>query len=379
MHGLNWKRTGMFVVLAIGSSLALMSAPREASARVRLESICTIYGQKEFKLTGTGLVVGLNGTGDGGKNAATMRALAAAMKLMNTPVLDMKELKDADNVAIVLIEAIVPQTGLRRGQKIDCYVSSFMGAKSLEGGRLLVSPVETAEIGDDSVAGLASGPVEIENDTIATTGKIPGGVTLEEDFISSLEKEFNSLLVNKQNKRMVTLLLDAGHSSFYSASEVARVVNAEFEYEGGKKEISKAIGPGVVEVEVPAQYYDSPVEFVALLLQISIENPHTQGRVVVNARTNTVVVTGEVEISPVVVSHKNLTVEVAGVGAGTGGSAAKHFISLPKLDQPGRQTPQQLKSLVEALEQLQVPTADIISIIREIHRSGKLHAVYDEH
>ena len=379
MDRLNRNRILMLFALAAGLSAALMSRPREASARVRLESICSIYGQKEFKLTGIGLVVGLDGTGDGGKNVTAMRALASALKLMNAPVLAIEELKDADNVAIVLIEATVPQTGLRKGQKIDCYVSSFMGAKSLSGGRLLVTPVETAEIGDDSVVGLASGPIYIEGDNIATTGKIPGGVTLEEDFVSSLETEFASRLANKQDKRKITLLLDAGHSSFYSASEVARVVNAEFEYEGGDKEISKAVGPGVVEVKVPEQYHDSPVEFVALLLQISIDNPHTQGRVVVNAKTNTVIITGEVEVSPVVVSHKNLTVEVAGAAAGTGGAAAKRFVPIPRLDQPGKTAPQALKSLVEALDQLQVPTADIISIIRELHRSGKLHAVYDEH
>ncbi|HID21431.1 MAG TPA: flagellar basal body P-ring protein FlgI, partial [Planctomycetaceae bacterium] len=121
------------------------------------------------------------------------------------------------------------------------------------------------------------------------------------------------------------------------------------------------------------QYRDSPVDFVAQVLDVGIENPHTQARVVVNSRSQVVIVTGEVEISPVVISHKNLTIEVGPQAAATPGG----FVVLNQDD--GRQPSQQLKQLVNALNQLRVPTSDIISIIRELHRSGKLHAVYDEH
>lgn len=359
-------RSTCLTILLAGALLT--AAPCNTQARVKLESICTIYGLQEVKLTGLGLVVGLSGTGDGGKNLPAMRALAAALKLMHNPILDIKELKDADNVAIVLIEATVPKTGLRRGQKLDCHVSSFLGAKSLRGGRLLVAPVETAEVGNDTAVGLASGPIVLEDAANPTTGKIPGGVSLQEDFVSAF--------LDPRNGPSVTLLLEAGHASFYSASEVARVVNAEFEYEGGRKEIAKPLGPGVIEVEIPSQYRQSPVEFIALLMQISIENPHTQGRVVVNPKSGTVIVTGEVEISPVVIAHKNLTVEIGGAAAGP---TSEVFRPVPPLDQPGRQSPQQLKTLVDALNQLQVPTDDVISIIRELHRSGKLHGTYDEH
>ena len=157
--------------------------PQQARARVRLKDICSIYGQREVKLTGIGLVTGLNGTGDGGKNLPAIRALATAMKLMNAPVLDFKELKDADNFAIVFIEATVPKHGARRGQKIDCYVTSFMGAKSLRGGRLLLAPLETAEVKDDKARGLASGAIVIEDANNELVGRIPAGVTLIDDFV----------------------------------------------------------------------------------------------------------------------------------------------------------------------------------------------------
>ncbi|HEX6987580.1 MAG TPA: flagellar basal body P-ring protein FlgI, partial [Planctomycetaceae bacterium] len=225
-------------IIALAAAVALVADA--APARVRLEHICAVAGPKEVKLTGLGLVVGLKGTGDGGKNLPLARALATAMKLHNTPVLAADELRDAKNVAIVLIEATVPATGLRRGQRLDCHVSSIMGAKSLRGGRLLVAPVETPDIGDDRAVGLASGAVSVENPDLPTTGKVTGGIVLEEDF-------YSYFVDRRDGTPKVTLLLDSSHASFHSAGEVARVVNAEFSFEASG-ELAKAVGPGAVEV-----------------------------------------------------------------------------------------------------------------------------------
>ena len=137
-----------------------------------------------MKLTGLGLVVGLDGTGDGGKNLPAMRALQAVLQRMNAPAA-LEELKNANNVAVVLIEATVPRTGLRRGQRLDCYVSSLMGAKSLRGGRLLVCPLTTAQITDTQTPAIASGPVYIENADVLTSGKIPSGAVLKSNFTSN--------------------------------------------------------------------------------------------------------------------------------------------------------------------------------------------------
>lgn len=350
-------------ILVACVALVLLGVPRGAEARVRLENICTIQGQKEVRLTGLGLVVGLNGTGDGGKNLPTIRALASALKLMNNPVAEPADLKNANNVAVVLIEATIPRTGLRRGQRIDCHVSSLMGAKSLRGGRLLVAPVETAEIANDLVIGLASGPIYIEDVNVSTTGRIPQGLILEQDVAS--------LFVDREHGDIVTLLLDAEHAGFHTSSEVARVVNAEFTFEVGGRQLARAVGPGVIEVSIPEQYRQVPVDFIAQVLDVGIDNPHTQARVVVNAKTGTIVVTGEVEITPVVISHKNLNIEI-GNPAPVGGVP---FVSV---DQERTQPQQSLKQLVDALNQLRVPPAEVIAILRELHSSGKLHAVFVE-
>ena len=140
--------------------------------------------------------------------------------------------------------------------------------------------------------------------------------------------------------------------------------------------IARAVSPGQVEVRIPSTYHDSPVEFIAQVLEIGIDNPHTQARVVLNVRSGTVVVTGEVEISPVVISHKNLTVQVGGQ-QDQGEPQSNRFVPIPRPE--SQQSTQQLQQLVDALNQLRVPANDIVEIIRELHRSGKLHASYEEH
>jgi len=365
-----WLSAFGFRILPIGFRLSacvlcLLLLTTSATARVRLENICTVAGLKEIKLTGIGLVVGLAGTGDGGKSRPAMQALAAVLTKLNTPA-DIKTLSDSKNAAIVLIEATIPRTGLRRGQKIDCYVSSIMGAKSLRGGRLLVTPLQTADPRDKTAMGLASGAVYVDDTNTPTSARVPGGVVLEGNVVSKFINEDHS----------ITLLLDRTHASFQAASNVARIVNSELSYEARDNHLARAIGPGVIQVKLPALYYDSPVEFIALVLEVGIDNPHSQARVVINAKTGTIIVTGDVEISPVVISHKNLKIEIGGGQAGAGGGGATGgFRALPT---SAGQSTQQLKQLVGALNQLQVPTSDMISIIRELHRSGKLHAEYEE-
>lgn len=357
MNGFIKRLLSVAVLLAV---YVAVLAPAEAHARVRLKNICTVYGQKPTQLVGLGLVVGLRGTGDGGKNAATMRALASTLSYLNNPVDPMRELKDAANVAIVSISAEVPKEGLRRGQKIDCHVASLFGAKSLRGGRLLIAPMRLPAVEDDRLVGLASGAVYIEDAEILTSGRIPGGVQLEQDF--------TSVFVDKNKGNRITLLLDPAHATFGAASEVALQINEEFRFEVGSNRLANAVSPGVVEVSLPQQYLDEPVNFVALLLDVGIDNPQSESRVVVNSRSKTVVIDGDVEISPVVISHKGLRVEV--------GNEPGPFVAL---NTQGQEQPQQLQDLVRGLEQLRVPIEDIISIIRELHASGKLHAVYEEH
>src|SRR6185369_17366627 len=113
--------------------------------------------------------------------------------------------------------------------------------------------------------------------------------------------------------------------------------------------------------------------FIAQVLDVTVENPHSQARVVVNAKAGTVIVSGEVEISPVVINHRNLTVTIGGAGEEAVDGEPKPgegFVAL--MDQQLRGAPQRLEQLVKALNQLKVPNADVIEIIKDLHRTGKL-------
>ena len=360
-------RCARFAVVVAAALVGSLAA--QAEARPRLENICTISGQSEQRLIGLGLVTGLKGTGDGGKYLPMIKALGSALAALNNPASGPAELKDAGNVALVLIEATVPSNGIRRGQRLDCFVNSIGAAKSLRGGRLMIAPLGTQVVTDDRVMGIAAGPVLIEDSQVTTSGKIAGGVVVNEDII-----------YNFVQNNQFTLLLDRDHASFRSASEVARVVNADISFEANGQQLAKAISPGVIQVTIPDQYRNDPMQFIAQVLDVGIDNPHTQARVVVNAKAGTVIVTGEVEISPVAISHKNLSLtigtpeEQAAAAGGVPPEAVPGVGFVPLMDQQTRQSPQRLKQLIDALNQLKVPTPDVIDILKDLHRAGKLHA-----
>ena len=224
--------------------------------------------------------------------------------------------------------------------------------------------MRVADVGTEVAVGLAAGAVVLQDVLIPTSGKVAGGLILEEDFLSPF-------IGADAFGPTVTLLLDGPHAGFATAAEVARVVNEEFGFEAGTA-IARADGPGSVVVRVPPAYGEDPVRFTALLLDVGVDRPGRQPRVVVNPRTGTIVVTGEVEISPVAISHRTLTVEVGGLPPDPRGGG---FRPIGEDDLGPRP---QLDSLLQALNQLRVPTEDVIHILRTLHKSGKLHAEFIE-
>jgi flagellar P-ring protein precursor FlgI len=132
---------------------------------------------------------------------------------------------------------------------------------------------------------------------------------------------------------------------------------------------ASALGPDRIEVAVPDLYRDDPVGFIAWLLDIDVMTPQTEARVWVNTKSKTVLIHGDVQISPVVISHKNLKVEVAGSP-----SDPAPFAPLGS----GQENQQQLDDLLKGLQALKVSNEDVIAIVRELYRSGNLHGVYEE-
>jgi flagellar P-ring protein precursor FlgI len=353
------KITHRIATILVCFAVFALVVPREAPARTQLRNICTIYGQKETPIIGIGLVVGLSRTGDGGKNAAAMRALASTLRYLNNPVESAKELTDAANVAMVAISATIPKEGASNGQRLDCYVTSTLGAKSLKGGRLLISPIRMPNVNDLTVVGLASGPVVIEDPEVLTSGRVPNGIVLERDF--------RTQFIDMKHGNRVTLVIDAAHATFGVASHIVERINTEL-YPVLHVKPATALGPDRVEVAVPELYRDDPVGFIAWLLDIDVMTPQTEARVWINTKSKTVLIHGDVQISPVVISHKNLKVEVAG----------NPIDPAPFAGLSSGQEKQQLEDLLNGLSALKVSNEDVISIVRELYRSGNLHGVYEE-
>jgi flagellar P-ring protein precursor FlgI len=341
--------------VAVLVAAGLWAAAAPAEARTLLKTICRVKGQEENTLQGLGIVVGLKGTGDGGSSLPMLRALAQAMQYLGSPPgkTGPIELKDAKNVALVLVTATVPAQGARQGDKLDCTVSSVGSAKSLSGGRLFMTPlVGPGDPKNPRVYAIAEGPITLDNATQTTTGRIYSGCRLEEDFFNLFVKDGK-----------ITLVLDRNFAEFQVAAEVADVINkslVSLQSDGAAP--ARALDPCNIEVSIPRQYQSDPVDFVSQVLALPVPDPQVGARVAINERAGGIVIRGDVEIGPVAVTHKNIVVE-----AGAATNAAARFVPLDPNSEAAS-----LKSLVEALNAVRVPAEDIIEIIKLLQRSGSL-------
>jgi flagellar P-ring protein precursor FlgI len=318
-----------------------------------LRNICRVKGQEENVLRGTGLVVGLAGTGEA-NDALTMRALARAMEIMGAPIPELpmggkgglKELEKVKNVALVVVTARVPATGARRGDKLDCDVSAING-KSLAGGRLAFAALQGPNTLDKRVYGLCEGPIHLEDPAAPLVGVISGGCQMEEDVVT----EF-------MHQGCVTLVLEENHANFQTATEVVDSIHKLYSREDDG--FVQAKNASNIVVRVPGEYRDNPVAFVADILDVDIYSAEPEARVIINQRTGAVVISGDVTIGDVVVSHNNIVIEA-------GPQSEFESIDTDQSDSA------KLQSLVNALNSIKVPNEDRIEIIKEIARSGKLH------
>jgi flagellar P-ring protein precursor FlgI len=357
---------------------ATLFSATQVHARILLKSICRVKGMEEVTLQGLGLVVGLKGTGDGADALPTIRALARSMELMGMPLGPvatkgqgggLRELKDAKNVALVMVTATV-SSGAQRGDSIECQVSA-LSAKSLAGGRLFMTPLVGPDIKSRRVYALAQGQIKIDDVKAPTTGKIHRGMRLEEDFPSP---DFT------RDGKLV-LILDRDRADYQVAADIAELLNSQVLSTEPRK--ARALDNTRIEVPIPDVYLArsarvspsgstvkeneaDPVVFISQVLSQPVPEPEVEARVVINERAESIVFSADVEIGATVVTHGNIVVEV--------GSAPGKFVALDperKSQQPGST---RLQALVDALNAVNCTAKDKIDIIKGIERDGKLHA-----
>ncbi len=329
---------------------ALVTLP--ASAGMRLEDICRVKGQEENSLHGLGIVVGLKGTGDGGDFAPMIRSLAMAMQLMGNPI-GQGELKNARNCAIVTVSATIPAEGARQGDQLDCKVSSIGSAKSLAGGRLFTAPLQGPNPASDRVYAFAEGTILIEDPIAPLNGTIKNGCRLEAEFFNVFSKEGK-----------LTLVIDKNLTGFQVAQEIVFSIQDQLKFQLGAEfgqdyQFVRAINQGNVEVMIPPQYRDDPVDWIAQVLAVEIRDAPVDARVVINAKTGAIAVDGDVEIGAALVSVQGITVQ-------TGANV------LPSPFAAVGPKTAKLDDLIKALNAVRVSPAEIIEIIRVLERSGNL-------
>jgi len=369
MRSFNKLPTLFFLFLCI--AFIILDCPPVSGARIK--DISSLQGVRINQLVGYGLVVGLNGTGDGSGTGFTTQSLVNMMERLGIHTLS-DQVKVA-NVAGVMITANLPPFA-RRGSKMDILISSIGDAKSLQGGTLLMSPLKGADnqvyalaqgpllVGGFSSGGAAGGGVQKNHPTVA---RIPGGATIEKE----IPFDFNSL-------NDLTIALH--QPDFTTALRVSKAINQRL----GSPSASP-LDAGTVKVDIPESYKDSIVDLIASLEQLDIQ-PDIESKIILSERTGTVVMGENVRISSVAIAHGNLSVEIK----------EKSNVSQPAPFSEGQTvvTPETEVSVIEenkklvvivpqgtslgdvvrALNAIGVSPRDLITVFQAIKAAGALHA-----
>ncbi len=347
------------------------------NSEVRVKDIATIRGLSSVKLVGYSLVVGLDGTGDGRRSLFTQQSLKNMLYRFGLTMND--DRMTTKNVAAVMVTATLSPFA-KRGSNVDVVVSSMGDAKSLEGGTLLL----TSLTGQDGlVYGNAQGSISIGGVNIETAGgeryrknytlvgRVPNGATVEREISLSLGAG-----------GILELLLR--EPDFTTAVRIADAVDNTF---GGT--IANALDAATISITIPQQYNDAGqlVRMIAQLEAIEVI-PDQIARVVINERTGTVVVGGNVRLSTAAVSQGDLTVKISAIPIISQPQAFSQgeTVVVPQTmttvteregDQPTVMVlnePASVSDLADALNALKVSPREIISIFQALKEAGALQA-----
>lgn len=361
------KRAALIVLLLF------LFAAENAFASARIKDIGHFAGVRGNNLTGYGLVIGLNKTGDKRQTVFTQQSLISMLErfglTLNNPSIRV------ENIAAVMVTAELPAFE-RPGSRIDVTVSSIGDATSLQGGILLQTPL-IAE--DGNVYAVAQGAMVLGgfsagNDSTGVTvnhptvGRVPNGGMVERAVVTGLPQTVEKL----------ELVLD--RADFTNVKRVTEAVNSAF---GGS--IAIPLDGRSVQLMLPTGYQQRPVEFMSAVEAVGID-VDTKARVVVNERTGTVIIGSDVTISPVAIAHGNLSIQIE----------TQLQVSQPPAFSPQGQTtvvPEQkvtaqeqksnfvninkdatVEDLIGALNALGVTPRDTIAILEALKAAGALQA-----
>lgn len=344
-----------------------------ATAQVRVKDLVDVDGVRGNDLVGYGLVVGLNGTGDGLRNSPfTEEILANILERLGVNVTG--EQFRPKNVAAVFVTAELPAFS-RAGSRVDVAVSAIGDAKSLLGGTLIMTPLNAADGQIYAVAQgrIIAGGATAEGDAasvtkgVPTSGLIPSGARVERE----VEFDFNTL---------ASVRLALREADFTTAGRVEAEINRHF-----GAPVARMLDSGTIVLDVAATGTPSTSHAIGEIEQIEVF-PEVRARVVIDESSGTIVIGKDVKISSVAVAQGNLTlrVEEAPVVVQPNPFSDGQTVVVPRSqaaieDQTGSNlalVPESttLSNLVSGLNALGVSPRDMIDILKTIHAAGALHA-----
>ena len=356
--------------------LALLALTVSAQAQsVRIKDLVEIDGVRSNDLVGYGLVVGLNGTGDGLRNAPfTEEIMTSILERLGVNVTG--EQFRPNNVAAVFVTAQLPPFA-RAGSQIDVTVSAIGDADSLLGGTLIMTPLNAADGQIYAVAQgtIIAGGVAAQGDAaeviqgVPTAGVIPSGARVERE----VDFDFSELS---------SLRLALREPDFTTAARIEDVINRVV----GQR-AATMLDAGTVSIDLARTGAPSPARAIVAIENLAVE-PERRARVVVDQRSGTIVMGSDVRISRVAVSQGNLTlrIEEAPAAVQPNPFADGETLVVPRTDaeiveEPGiglAEVPEgtTLSEVIAGLNALGVSPRDMIDILKSIKAAGALHAEF---
>ncbi|KAA6512832.1 flagellar basal body P-ring protein FlgI [Helicobacter pylori] len=317
----------------------------------KIGDIASVVGVRDNQLIGYGLVIGLNGTGDKSGSKFTMQSISNMLESVNVKI-SADDIK-SKNVAAVMITASLPPFA-RQGDKIDIHISSIGDAKSIQGGTLVMTPLNAV---DGNIYALAQGAIVSGNSNNLLSANIINGATIEREVSYDLF-----------HKNAMTLSLK--NPNFKNAIQVQNTLNKVF----GNK-VAIALDPKTIQITRPERF--SMVEFLALVQEIPI-NYSAKNKIIVDEKSGTIISGVDIIVHPIVVTSQDITLKITKEPLNNSKNT-QDLDNNMSLDTAHNTLSSNGKSItiagvVKALQKIGVSAKGMVSILQALKKSGAISA-----
>ncbi|WP_120905992.1 flagellar basal body P-ring protein FlgI [Helicobacter pylori] len=317
----------------------------------KIGDIASVVGVRDNQLIGYGLVIGLNGTGDKSGSKFTMQSISNMLESVNVKI-SADDIK-SKNVAAVMITASLPPFA-RQGDKIDIHISSIGDAKSIQGGTLVMTPLNAV---DGNIYALAQGAIVSGNSNNLLSANIINGATIEREVSYDLF-----------HKNAMTLSLK--NPNFKNAIQVQNTLNKVF----GNK-VAIALDPKTIQITRPERL--SMVEFLALVQEIPI-NYSAKNKIIVDEKSGTIVSGVDIIVHPIVVTSQDITLKITkeplNDSKNTQDLDNNMFLDTAHNTLSSNGKSITIAGVVKALQKIGVSAKGMVSILQALKKSGAISA-----